>query len=171
MECGKLQVLVASSVSFQNLTELQVSNCQGLVNLLSSSTARSLERLEKMKIEECELIQEVIVVKVDKEEEENEICFSQLKCLELQHLPSLSSFCSGNLNFSFPSMEEVIIVECPNMKIFAHEVSTPHLWRVQTGPHIYEWEWEWESSLNNTIQALFMEMKAEDMGIGRFSYG
>ncbi|KAG8650650.1 hypothetical protein MANES_07G062348v8 [Manihot esculenta] len=164
MECGRLQVLVASSVSFQNLTALQVSNCQGLVNLLSSPIARSLERLEKMKIEECELIQEVIVAEVDKEEEENEICFSQLKCLELQRLPSLSSFCSGNLTFSFPSMEEVIIVECPNMKIFAQEVSTPQLWRVQTGPHIYKWgwqdiicDWEWEGSLNNTIEALFKE--------------
>ncbi|XP_021602179.1 uncharacterized protein LOC110607389 isoform X1 [Manihot esculenta] len=169
MKCGRLQVLVASSVSFQNLTALQVSNCQSLVNLLSSSTARSLERLEKMKIEECELIQEVIVVEVDKEEEENEICFSRLKCLELQRLPSLSSFCSGNLTFSFPFMEEVIIVECPNMKIFAQEVSTPQLWRVQTGGHKYEWEWE--GSLNNTIQALFKEKKAEEMGIGQCSYG
>ncbi|XP_043814221.1 uncharacterized protein LOC110618956 isoform X2 [Manihot esculenta] len=172
MECGRLQVLVASSVSFQNLTALQVSNCQGLVNLLSSSTARSLEQLEKMKIEECELIQEVIVAEVDKEEEENEICFNQLKCLELRRLPSLSSFCSGNLTFNFPSLEEVILVECPNMKIFAQEVSTPQLWRVQTGEQRkydkkwdWDWEytiqvicdWEWEGSLNNTIEALFKE--------------
>ncbi|KAG8650642.1 hypothetical protein MANES_07G062324v8, partial [Manihot esculenta] len=156
MECGRLQVLVASSVSFQNLTALQVSNCQGLVNLLSSSTARSLEQLEKMKIEECELIQEVIVAEVDKEEEENEICFNQLKCLELRRLPSLSSFCSGNLTFNFPSLEEVILVECPNMKIFAQEVSTPQLWRVQTGEQLI-CDWEWEGSLNNTIEALFKE--------------
>ncbi|XP_043814219.1 uncharacterized protein LOC110605262 isoform X3 [Manihot esculenta] len=197
MECGRLQVLVASSVSFQNLTTLQVSNCQGLVNLLSSSTARSLERLEKMKIEECELIQEVIVAEVDKEEEENEICFNQLKCLELRRLPSLSSFCSGNLTFNFPSLEEVILVECPNMKIFAQEVSTPQLWRVQTGEQLkydkewidiiyycsWEWkgtlkntiqvicDWEWEGSLNNTIEALFKEKKAEETGIGQCSYG
>ncbi|KAG8650687.1 hypothetical protein MANES_07G060300v8 [Manihot esculenta] len=192
MECGRLQVLVASSVSFQNLTTLQVSNCQGLVNLLSSSTARSLERLEKMKIEECELIQEVIVAEVDKEEEENEICFNQLKCLELRRLPSLSSFCSGNLTFNFPSLEEVILVECPNMKIFAQEVSTPQLWRVQTGEQFkydkewdWEWEWkgslnntiqvicdwEWEGSLNNTIEALFKEKKAEETRIGQCSYG
>uniref|UniRef100_A0A2C9VJ07 AAA+ ATPase domain-containing protein n=1 Tax=Manihot esculenta TaxID=3983 RepID=A0A2C9VJ07_MANES len=191
MECGRLQVLVASSVSFQNLTTLQVSNCQGLVNLLSSSTARSLERLEKMKIEECELIQEVIVAEVDKEEEENEICFNQLKCLELRRLPSLSSFCSGNLTFNFPSLEEVILVKCPNMKIFAQEVSTPQLWRVQTGEqrkydkkwknNIWCWgweytiqvicDWEWEGSLNNTIEALFKEKKAEETGIGQCSYG
>ncbi|KAG8650655.1 hypothetical protein MANES_07G062356v8 [Manihot esculenta] len=169
MECGRLQVLVASSDSFQNLTALQVSNCQGLVNLLSSSTARSLERLEKIKIEECELIQEVIVAEVDKEEEENEICFNQLKCLEFRRLPSLSSFCYGNLTFNFPCLEEVILVECPNIKIFAQEVSTPQLWRVQTGElhtgkRKYKWQkediiccWEWEGSLNNTIQALFKE--------------
>ncbi|KAF2294487.1 hypothetical protein GH714_011871 [Hevea brasiliensis] len=184
LECGRLEILVRSSVSLQNLITLEVSNCQRLVNLISSSTARSLERLRKMKIEKCELIQEIIVTEADKDEEE-EICFGHLKCLELQHLPSLSSFCSGNSTFSFPSLEEVIIIECPNMKIFAQEVlSTPKLWRVQTGEPKYtrEWEWkrfsdkkyicewEWEGSLNNTIEALFKEMKAEETGIGQCSY-
>ncbi|KAF2294472.1 hypothetical protein GH714_011703 [Hevea brasiliensis] len=68
-ECGRLEILVPSSVSFQNLTTLEVSICQGLVNLISSSTARSLERLRKMKIEYCELIQEIIVTEADKDEE------------------------------------------------------------------------------------------------------
>ncbi|KAF2294475.1 hypothetical protein GH714_011728 [Hevea brasiliensis] len=167
-----------SSVSFQNLKTLEVSNCQRLVNLISSSTARSLERLRKMKIEKCELIQEIIVTEADKDEEE-EICFGQLKCLELQHLPSLSSFCSGNSTFSFPSLEELIIIECPNMKIFTQEVlSTPKLWRVQTGEPKYTrkrkkkyiCEWEWEGSLNKTIQSLFKEMKAEETGICQCSY-
>ncbi|XP_058007400.1 uncharacterized protein LOC110649893 isoform X3 [Hevea brasiliensis] len=190
LECGRLEILVPSSVSFQNLKTLEVSNCHGLVNLISSSTARSLERLRKMKIEKCGLIQEIIVTEADKDEEEK-ICFGQLKCLELQHLPSLSSFCSGNSTFSFPSLEEVIIIECPNMKIFAQEVlSAPKLWRVQTGEPKYKWEWEWdwerkyhnfskkkylcewewEGSLNNTIQSLFVEMKAKETGIGQCSY-
>ncbi|XP_058007409.1 uncharacterized protein LOC110661419 [Hevea brasiliensis] len=196
LECGRLEILVPSSVSLQNLKTLEVSNCHGLVNLISSSTARSLERLRKMKIEECGLIQEIIVTEADKDEEEK-ICFGQLKCLELQNLPSLSSFCSGNSTFSFPSLEEVIIIECPNMKIFAQEVlSAPKLWRVQTGEPKYKWEWEWEwewewdwevkyqnfskkkylceweweGSLNNTIQSLFVEMKAKETGIGQCSY-
>ncbi|KAF2294561.1 hypothetical protein GH714_012603 [Hevea brasiliensis] len=169
LECGRLEILVPSSVSFQNLKTLEVSNCQRLVNLISSSTARSLERLRKMKIEKCELIQEIIVTEADKDEEV-EICFGQLKYLELQHLPSLSSFCSGNSTFSFPSLEEVIIIECPNMKIFAQEVlSTPKLWRVQTGEPKYTrerkkkyiCEWEWEGSLNKTIQSLFKEMEVQ----------
>ena len=43
------------------------------------------------------------------------------------------------------------------MKTFAKEVlSGPKLWRIQTRKHKYEWEWE--GSLNNTIQALSMEM-------------
>ncbi|KAF2294538.1 hypothetical protein GH714_012357 [Hevea brasiliensis] len=166
LECGRLEILVPSSVSFQNLKTLEVSNCHGLVNLISSSTARSLERLTKMKIEECGLIQEILVTEADKDEEEK-ICFGQLKGLELQHLPSLSSFCSGNSTFSFPSLEEVIIIEWPKMKIFAQEVlSTPKLWRVQTGEPKYTrerkkkyiCEWEWEGSLNKTIQSLFKEM-------------
>lgn len=43
--CGRLKSLVPSSMSFQNLTALRVSECHSLLNLLASSTATSLSRL------------------------------------------------------------------------------------------------------------------------------
>ncbi|KAF2306656.1 hypothetical protein GH714_020153 [Hevea brasiliensis] len=165
MDCGRLKILLPFTVSLENLTTLEVSNCQGLINLMTSITCRSLVQLRRMKVEKCEMMQEIVASETDDEEEE--ICFSQLQYLELHDLPRLTSFCSANPAFNFPSLEEVIIRACPNMKIFAKEVlSTPKLWRVQTGKHKYEWEWE--GSINNTIEALFthteevLDMEDED---------
>ncbi|XP_058000235.1 uncharacterized protein LOC110660411 isoform X2 [Hevea brasiliensis] len=161
MDCGRLKILLPFTVSLENLTTLEVSNCQGLINLMTSITCRSLVQLRRMKVEKCEMMQEIVASETDDEEEE--ICFSQLQYLELHDLPRLTSFCSANPAFNFPSLEEVIIRACPNMKIFAKEVlSTPKLWRVQTGKHKYEWEWE--GSINNTIEALFTHTNAEEIG-------
>ena len=105
------------------------------------------------------MMQQVMAMTEEGEDavEDHEIEFGKLAFLRLDGLPCLTSFCSANVAFNFPSLEEVIVKECPKMNTFAKEVlSGPKLWRVQTGKHKYEWEWE--GSLNNTIQALFMEM-------------
>ena len=155
-----LNVLASSrSVSsFQNLTALQVSKCHGLIHLMTTSAAQNLVQLRRMDIKDCKMMHE-IMANTEEEDgvEDHKIGFSRLTFLGLDGLPCLTSFCSANVAFNFPSLEEVIVRECPKMKTFAKEVfSGPKLWRVQTGKHKYEWEWK--GSLNNTIQALFMEM-------------
>ncbi|XP_065867352.1 uncharacterized protein [Euphorbia lathyris] len=161
IKCSRLKILVPSSVSFQNLTNLQVSKCEGLMSLITASTARSLVQLKKMVVKECKMMQEIVAITPD--ELECEIRFSQLECLELDDLPCLASFSSGNYDFYFPSLEEVVVIGCPNMKTFACSV-TPKLKEVKTGRRKYErgWEWEWEGSLNNTIRALYIEEDAEE---------
>ncbi|XP_065851280.1 uncharacterized protein [Euphorbia lathyris] len=170
IECSRLKILV----SFQNLTNLQVSKCDGLINLITASTVRSFLQLRRMEVKDCKKMQEIIAIATDGVE--YEIRFSQLEYLGLDDFPCLTSFCSGNYDFHFPSLKEVMITGCPNMKIFAEQVSTaPKLRKVKTERpklkqrnHIqilfekYEFwnsdsNWEWEGSLNNTIQALYME--------------
>ncbi|XP_050237725.1 uncharacterized protein LOC126687270 [Mercurialis annua] len=162
VECGRLEVLVSPSVSFQYLTALQVSKCHGLRNLMTLATARSLVQLERMVIDDCELILEIVSSEEDKFEDE--IHLSRLEYFELNGLPRLTSFCSGRFTFNFPSLEEVIIRECPKMETFSHGVvNTSKLRRVQTGEHDYEWDWE--GSLNDTIQASYMEMDSNMVGV------
>ncbi|XP_058003601.1 uncharacterized protein LOC110667642 [Hevea brasiliensis] len=133
-----------------NLMSLEVSKCHGLRNLLTASAARSFVQLRRMDIKECESMQEIVASEADGAKDD--IGFNQLEYLGLRNLPCLTSFCSGNYAFNFPSLEEVLIKECHNMKIFAQQVlTTPKLLRVRTGKRRYEWEWE--GSLNNTIQA------------------
>lgn len=154
-ECGILKMLVPSSVSFQNLSELEILKCHGLISLVTSSTAKSLVQLKKMSVSECETITEIVRGDGDGDEGNDQviITFSKLTSLKLDCLPQLSKFCSGGYSLEFPSLEEVIVSQCQEMKIFSDGVfSTPKLKRVQTTK---EDEGHWKDDLNTTIHWLW----------------
>ncbi|RVW70684.1 hypothetical protein CK203_058989 [Vitis vinifera] len=46
----------------------------------------------------------------------DEITFYILQHMELLYLPNLTSFSSGGYIFSFPSLEQMLVKECPKMK-------------------------------------------------------
>ncbi|KAH1240841.1 putative disease resistance protein [Glycine max] len=109
--CSSLKDLVPSTVSFSNLTYLEVERCHCLLYLFTSSTARSLGQLKRMEIKWCDSIEEVVVSKERDESHENEIIFPQLKCLKLEGLRKLRRFYRGSL-LSFPSLEELSVIDC-----------------------------------------------------------
>ena len=149
--CGKLKILVPSSVFFQNLTYLEILKCHGLINLVTSSTAKSLVQLKKMSVSQCKRITEVVVGEGGQANEV--ISFTQLTYLKLDYLTNLTSFCSGSYSFMFPSLEEVIVRQCPEMKSFSRgAIRTPMLERVQA---TQEDEWHWKANLNTTIHWLW----------------
>ncbi|XP_022719740.1 uncharacterized protein LOC111277589 [Durio zibethinus] len=153
-KCDKLENLVPSSVYFKNLTTLLVSNCHRLKNLVALPTAKSMVVLKKMRITDCQMIEEIIAHGSD--DVMDGILFSQLESLELGCLPSLSSFCSGNYAFGFPSLEELIMRQCPKMEIFTKgELSTPMLRGIQSTKGQYVGHWE--GNLNAIVQQLFTE--------------
>ncbi|XP_050274696.1 uncharacterized protein LOC126717238 isoform X4 [Quercus robur] len=146
--CGELKILVSSSISFNNLTNLKIWKCHGLINLVTSSTAKSLVQLKKMSVSECERITEVVLGEGGEASEV--ITFTQLTFLKLDCLPNLSSFCSGSYSFEFPSLEEVIVRQCPEMKTFFLEaLGTSKLEGVQA---TQEDEFHWKANLNTTIR-------------------
>ena len=85
-KCGYPQL------SFQNLTNLEIWKCHGLINLITPSTTKSLVKLKKMSVRECERITEVVVGK--RGEASVVITFIQLTYLKLDCLPKLTSFYS-----------------------------------------------------------------------------
>ncbi|TXG59196.1 hypothetical protein EZV62_017025 [Acer yangbiense] len=174
--CRNLKTLVPSSVSVQNLVTLEVKKCDGLKNLVTFSTAKSLEQLKKMKIILCKTIEEVIIDEGDVVKDG--IVFKQLKYMKLGCLPSLTSFCKGNFTIEFPCLKRVLVMKCFKMMNFSQGVlSTPKLQRVQLKEEKDEWRWEskvcesswegeedggcWEGDFNTTIQKLFKDMNAE----------
>ncbi|KAJ0097124.1 hypothetical protein Patl1_27542 [Pistacia atlantica] len=125
-ECDKLMNLAPSTVSFYNLTVLKVRHCNGMMNLITSSTAKSLEQLRELEIEACKMMIEV-VAEGDAGRDEI-IVFKNLESLSLDHLESLKCFCSGNCTFVFPALEDLLVKNCPKMKIFCGGVlKTPNL--------------------------------------------
>ncbi|GKV45628.1 hypothetical protein SLEP1_g52690 [Rubroshorea leprosula] len=189
-ECSRLKNLVPSTVYFDNLRTLVVSECHGLVNLVRHSTAKSLGQLRIMKVANCEMIEEIVVCPGDAVKDG--IVFTNLNCLQLKGLPRLESFCSGDCNFKFPALREVIVTECPNMQIFSKgELSTPRLHEVKLTGDVYEYmdkdidediektiddifnkdegsikvvedERCWVGNLNSTVQQLFKEKSARN---------
>ncbi|XP_022745671.1 disease resistance protein At4g27190-like isoform X3 [Durio zibethinus] len=158
--CPKLKSnLVPSSVCFRNLMTLRVSGCDGIIKLVTHSTAKSLVQLREMRIGYCGKIEEIIEGSDgDRDEVKVEIIFPKLNLLELCRLSNLESFCSsGNHTFGFPSLATVIVYNCPKMKMFSKGgLNAPMLHEVRPT----EWvvgDWIWEGSLNSTIQKLFTE--------------
>ncbi|KAH9686749.1 hypothetical protein KPL70_014489 [Citrus sinensis] len=86
--------------------------------------------------------------------EKEEIVFSKLKALILCDLESLTSFCSANYTFRFPSLEYLEVIGCPKMKIFTTgESITPPRVNVQYGETSNQRRWA-NNDLNQTIQQL-----------------
>ncbi|XVE89766.1 hypothetical protein DITRI_Ditri20bG0021400 [Diplodiscus trichospermus] len=153
-DCGKLEILAPSSVSFENLTTLEVSRCQGLEHLIACSTAKSLVQLTRMSIADCKMIKEIIVC--SGEEVKEGIAFTRLKCLGLSCLPNLASFCSENCTIEFPLLETVTMTHCPKMmKSLPQETCTPKPRPVNSNEA--GGEGHWEGDQNTSIQLLFME--------------
>ncbi|KAH9752887.1 Disease resistance protein [Citrus sinensis] len=160
-ECSKLQKLAPASWHLENLATLEVSKCHGLINLLTLSTSESLVNLERMKITDCKMMEEIIQSQVG-EEAEDCIVFGKLRYLGLDCLPSLTSFCLGNYALEFPSLKQVVVRECPKMKIFSQGVlDTPMLNKVNVTEEEKDDDDDegcWEGNLNDTIKKLFNEM-------------
>ncbi|KAF2294860.1 hypothetical protein GH714_024572 [Hevea brasiliensis] len=153
--CDSLITLAPSSASFQNLTTLEMWICNGLVSLVTSSTAKSLVQLTRMKMISCRGLKEIVAN--DGNERKEDIIFSKLGKLERFSLPSLVSFCSADHSFKFPSLTEVIVSGCPKMQVFSKGVlSTPRLLVVR-----HDGQECWNGNLNDTVQQLFAELDSQ----------
>ncbi|KDO37341.1 hypothetical protein CISIN_1g0204562mg, partial [Citrus sinensis] len=89
------------------------------------------------------------------------IVFERMNYLTLDCLPSLTSFCLGNYALEFPSLEQVVVRQCPKMKIFSQGVlDTPMLNKVNVTEEEKDDDDEgcWEGNLNDTIKQLFNEI-------------
>ncbi|KDO39116.1 hypothetical protein CISIN_1g000635mg [Citrus sinensis] len=160
--CQSLLILLPSaSISFRNLTELQVTNCKKLINLVTSSVAKSLVGLLMLNIYGCRAMTEVVTGDENgAANPKEEIVFTKLKSISLVDLDSLTSFCSANYTFNFPSLQDLEVIGCPKMTIFTTvELCTP--------PRVNVWYGEgnlWRSDdggVNTTIQHLHDEKLLE----------
>eukprot|EP00261_Vitis_vinifera_P039379 XP_019080622.1 PREDICTED: disease resistance protein At4g27190 isoform X1 [Vitis vinifera] len=145
LDCKKLINLVPSSVSFQNLATLDVQSCGSLRSLISPSVAKSLVKLKTLKICGSDMMEEVVANEGG--EATDEITFYKLQHMELLYLPNLTSFSSGGYIFSFPSLEQMLVKECPKMKMFS-----PRLERIKVGDD----KWPRQDDLNTTIHNSFI---------------
>ncbi|KAJ7950392.1 NBS-LRR type disease resistance protein [Quillaja saponaria] len=157
-KCSSLIKLAFFSISLRNLKSLEVSDCRGLMNLMTFPIAKSLINLETMKIINCESMEEIVANEEDEKGIVNhEIVFEKLETLQLDSLPRLTSFCRGsNCALNFPALELVIVTQCPVMTTFSPGVIRAPLLKV-----IYQIEGVdkryWNADLNTIIDMIFKE--------------
>ncbi|KAG5532858.1 hypothetical protein RHGRI_027220 [Rhododendron griersonianum] len=120
---------------FHNLKVLTLIKCKKLGSLFTQSVSRCLLQLEDLWIADCVALEGIIgkddqgdatsiqspssqfKMKENGEKHEEEvmdkIIFPQLKNLLLQNLPCLRSFYSGDAAIECPSLEQVLVQDCP----------------------------------------------------------
>uniref|UniRef100_A0A2N9J9G7 Uncharacterized protein n=1 Tax=Fagus sylvatica TaxID=28930 RepID=A0A2N9J9G7_FAGSY len=134
-ECKRMTEIVASEVrvavdeiaseGVEAVDEIASEACEAVDEIASEG----VEAVDEIASEECEAVDEIAS---EKREAVGEITFRQLKSLMLHSLDSLTSFYSGNCTIIFPSLEELTVTKCPQLKIFSNGVvSAPKLKGVQ----------------------------------------
>ncbi|KAI4353815.1 hypothetical protein L6164_002740 [Bauhinia variegata] len=163
--CRGLTNLALGSICFNHLTYLEVRGCHGLINLMESSTAKSLSQLTTLEVSNRKMTEEIVAEKGSGDERENEIPFHGLTTLKLHSLKNLSSFCrSKYCLFVFPLLECLVVCKCPKMKIFSQGavvkapsyekcifVKPPKLRKVYFAIGKEEGKSYWSDDLSNTI--------------------
>ncbi|KAG2380647.1 Disease resistance protein [Vigna angularis] len=155
--CYELETLAPSSVSLSYLTYLELKACNGLRNLMASSTAQSMVQLKTMKVINCNNLKEIVSNEKNEEGKVKKIVFSKLISIELVRLKNLASFCSyKDYEFEFPSLEILIVRECLKMEKFSEKRAiAPKLKDVFGVEGDQKAKWQWKGDLNATIQKVF----------------
>ncbi|GKV02421.1 hypothetical protein SLEP1_g14858 [Rubroshorea leprosula] len=102
----------------QKLKELTVDGCDNLRYLLTCSMIKSFVHLESLTIQNCKMMEGVIVAdRLAEEERSNKILFPNLQALVLEGLSKLTRFSPENC-IEFPNLTRLEIGKCPMLKTF-----------------------------------------------------
>ncbi|KAK4733607.1 hypothetical protein R3W88_007868 [Solanum pinnatisectum] len=104
-------------VLFPNLRAVHIGSCRNLKNLFSVTTARSLGKLEELKVNDMPNLVEFISNEESEREEENNkiIVLPELKVLRITKSGNVERLCTEAFCMDLPSLEEFVLVECPKM--------------------------------------------------------
>ncbi|XP_050274627.1 disease resistance protein L6-like isoform X2 [Quercus robur] len=169
-------------LTFQNLLQVKVSKCKTLKSLFPVSVARSLEQLESLHINDCELMEEIIALE-EGLETMIKFVFPQITSLTLQSLPELKCFYPRKHTSEWPSVTSLTISKCDKVKIVASNelnftetdelgdhvpVQQPlFLIEKDTFPNLKELDLDLNETMNQTNGRLFGEFicKLEDLSL------
>ncbi|KAH9754196.1 hypothetical protein KPL71_015361 [Citrus sinensis] len=85
------------------------------------SCVSSFVRLQRVEIEKCRVLEELIAMDNQEERKNNIVIFPQLQYLKMYDLENLTSFCTGDLDvLEFPSLKELQISKCPEFMVFSN---------------------------------------------------
>ncbi|KAM0044592.1 putative leucine-rich repeat domain superfamily [Helianthus debilis subsp. tardiflorus] len=114
-------------ISFCNLTNISIRHCPSLLKLFPISVAQGLVNLKHIRITDCESLVNVISdgdeqttgSEIELVKKDTNIVIS-FDFIQLYNLPKLKSFYSGHSIIKYPSLERILVTDCPSMKTWSY---------------------------------------------------
>ncbi|KAI7990931.1 putative disease resistance protein [Camellia lanceoleosa] len=162
------QSLFNEKVAFPCLEELELHGFQSMNEIWCNQIQTgSFNKLIKLY---CSMMEEVVAMEEDKEGRINRTPLPKLEYLELEDLPVLKSFCHVTHVWELPLVENITVLNCPEMKTFSLGViCTPKLQHVFVTKGRNKWrpgregdDWLWISDLNQTILHVIEKQQQEE---------
>jgi hypothetical protein len=106
-------------LSFQNLQQVSVSDCKSMQTLFPAALAKNLKKLEKLKIEYCNELREIVGKEVDAATDVTKtIVFPRLTSLTLEWLPEVTFFYPEIFFMESPKLKILWVYKCPKLELF-----------------------------------------------------
>ncbi|KAM0058245.1 putative AAA+ ATPase domain, P-loop containing nucleoside triphosphate hydrolase [Helianthus debilis subsp. tardiflorus] len=102
-----------------NLKIVCIIGCDILSHVFTFSTLESLKQLKELRVEKCYALQ--VIVKEESGTSSKVVVFPRIETLELDDLPNLEGFFLGMNNFRWPSLDNVMINDCPQLLVFTSD--------------------------------------------------
>ena len=130
-KCQALQMVYDKSSTTQlngfkcsNLNSVEIDSCDSLENVFPASVAKDLKQLSKLKVQNCGLMEEIVVKEEGPQTTYEEFGFPKVTSMEFDNLPQLRSFYLGLHVSNWPSLNILKFTKCGRVEIFAAEFST-----------------------------------------------
>ena len=104
--------------SFCKLNQLSVDQCENLMNIFPPNMLRRLQNLKTLQISDCNLVEEIFVVRGANVDEICDKGSTQLRYLTLHNLPKLNNVWTSDLEaiLTFQNLRQVQVFKCKTLK-------------------------------------------------------
>ena len=104
-----------------------------LTYLSTNNAARTLNKLKMLDVSGCNNMKEIVATEEGEERNLQAVKFSHLRTLKLWSLKSLIRFSLGRCSYDFPSLRNISILECTQLKAFIHRPPAPSVEMMNEG--------------------------------------
>ncbi|KAI3796888.1 hypothetical protein L1987_39575 [Smallanthus sonchifolius] len=147
-------------LEFPNLTRLLIHKCNRLEHVFTASMVSTLMQLQELHISYTRSMEVIVKKEEECDGKASEIKLPCLKSLKLEYLASLKGFSLGKENFTLPSLNTLVIKECPQIRIFNDgRAIAPELKLVETSFGIFHAEEDINSFIMTKIQETHDKIK------------
>ncbi|XP_061989743.1 uncharacterized protein LOC133708288 isoform X2 [Rosa rugosa] len=110
------------SFDFENLDSVEIDSCESLKNIFPVSVARNLHQLKKLIVKSCG-VQE-IVAREESLQTTPQFVFPKIRNVIFCDMSQLTNFYPGIHVSSWPSLNELMVVQCAKIKVFVAKISS-----------------------------------------------